>query len=171
MEEKEHKPKSWVPPTNPNAEEINEQPEDPMIVLAMAIYYHAEHLEQALNRVADGLYQLATGIKGQILAEDEPTPVVSPSKKTPVRTKKKRTPEIDDDDVLIADWIEAFRQQLDSRLFEMLHFSLDGDDLIIKKDWSESKRDFAVIAGVVRGWSGEWVKKGKESHFKIPLGG
>lgn len=64
--------------------------------------------------------------------------------------------------------IQEVRAKFPQELEELLNFSVEGDNVIIKTKRFLGSEDFSKIAAIVRDMRGEYISAGKDSHFKIP---
>lgn len=60
------------------------------------------------------------------------------------------------------------KQQFPQDLQELLNFTEEGNFVIIKPRSFLGSDNFAKIAATVRSLGGEYVSKGRDSHFRIP---
>lgn len=64
--------------------------------------------------------------------------------------------------------IEAVKAEFPSDLAELLSFEAEEHFTVLKPRRFLGSENFAKIAAVVRELGGEYISKGKDSHFKIP---
>lgn len=66
------------------------------------------------------------------------------------------------------DIVQKIKERLD-KWVERIDFSRQGNFIIVKTKQYLNTDDFEELRGIVRGFGGEYVSAGKDSHFKIPL--
>lgn len=64
--------------------------------------------------------------------------------------------------------IEAVKAKFPSDLAELLTFKTEGQFTVLKPTRFLGSDNFAKIVAIVRDLGGEYISKGKDSHFKIP---
>lgn len=64
--------------------------------------------------------------------------------------------------------IEAVKAKFSAELAELLTFTVEGQFVVLKPRKFLGSENFGKIAAVVRSSDGEYISKGKDSHFRIP---
>ena len=65
--------------------------------------------------------------------------------------------------------IQDVRAKFPQDLEELLNFSFDGKNVIIKPRRFLGSENFAKTVAIVRDLSGEYISTGKNSHFRVPV--
>ena len=67
--------------------------------------------------------------------------------------------------------IQGVRAKFPQDLEELLNFSVEDNNIIIKPRRFLGSENFSKVAAIVRDARGEYISAGKESHFRIPRKG
>jgi uncharacterized coiled-coil protein SlyX len=116
-----------------------------------------DELLVVLNRVAEDLRQVSMSLKS-IAVSQLPHPIVTPPTPTPM------VPKIPERGHHIEDIKTMFPEELEN----LLSFEERDEYIIVKPRQFLGTENFAKIASIVRGIGGEYVRAGKESHFRVP---
>jgi len=116
-----------------------------------------DELLMVLNRIAEDLKQVSTSLKS-IAVSQLPQPMVTPPTPAPM------VPRIPERGHRVEDIKTMFPEDLEN----LLSFEERDEYIIVKPRQFLGTENFAKIASIVRGIGGEYVRAGKESHFRVP---
>lgn len=110
------------------------------------------------------LEEAASEITTEILSPMQKVHLQASVKVTPVKPIEEQKKEPSPSTAVI----DELRQYFSSELAELLTFKDEGQFVKVIPLGYLERRDFAIIASIVRDLAGQYISNGKNSHFRVP---